>query len=124
MDRVIKFRAWNPEFKVMSENFSVQDLSECRHHGADFSGSIFLQFTGLHDKNGKEIYEGDVIGWHPSSLKNCYIIEFKFGELRFYSLDARKHNRSQPHISIGAYFKDTYIIGNIYENPELLENAQ
>lgn len=73
-----------------------------------------LQFTGLHDKNGKEIYEGDVFG---NDLLRCHIIRKENGEWI-----ATFRNKRIKDISIlDRKIKASIIIGNIYENPELLQ---
>jgi len=74
---------------------------------------ILLQFTGLKDKNGKEIYEGDLIG-----DKDCYVeVIFKDGSFcnkgDFKPIIEWIWARKRKGI-------ETEVIGNIYENPELL----
>lgn len=74
-----------------------------------------LQYTGLKDKNGKEIYEGDVIGcdgllWCVNYDMGSYTIGF--------TLDAINHNESCVH---HLTWEKGEVIGNVYENPELLE---
>lgn len=66
---------------------------------------VVMQFTGLHDKNGKEIYEGDIIKWgvHVGAVKwinSCIVFGDGFG--------------------LFPCNLTSEIIGNIYENPELL----
>ena len=64
--REIKFRAWDKDEKRMTTTFSVSSqgqvtftpLGESTRY---LTGYILMQFTGLLDKNGKEIYEGDII---------------------------------------------------------------
>lgn len=65
-----------------------------------------MQFTGLHDKNGKEIFEGDIL-----DFENGYISEIHFSNACFLLNDGM-HRENLSHGKI---------IGNIYQNPELLE---
>lgn len=69
-----------------------------------------MQYTGLKDKNGKEIYEGDVV--------KCYGGEFAFG---FWQYSERITIKDIFDILIAEEFDNIEVIGNIYENPELLE---
>ena len=74
------------------------------------------EFTGLHDKNGKEIYEGDVVQWGGSD-KETRAVEFKdgrFGILHCYNPDCNIFQTS--------IWDLVEVIGNIYENEELLED--
>lgn len=121
-NREIKFRVWN---KVMEEMF-YPDWDELATR-AKLSEMILMQHTGLHDKNGKEIYEGDVLKGIDTIVKdctkqpiewqnipfNCWVI-FADGEFKL----QRKHKN---HI-FGIKFSTRYeIIGDIYQTPELLK---
>jgi uncharacterized phage protein (TIGR01671 family) len=67
------------------------------------------QFTGLLDKNGKEIYEGDILGWEScEGTKNQIRWAVEFSPSRGFKTWSSSKN-------------DEIIIGNIYENPELLK---
>ena len=105
--REIKLRAWDLEDKYWVEDWVVSSygcildlLKELFRGHKDY---ILMQFTGLLDKNGVEIYEGDVV--YLAGYGN-YVVEWPFIQL-FQS----------------SWEKDVgQIIGNIYENPELLED--
>lgn len=110
MSREIKFRAWVEEGKWDYYAYDIQkraDMAEWFGH----SNIHIEQYTGLTDKNGKEIYEGDIVSIHNKSHKNEYdigVIEFKKGAFRCPFL-------------LGKYQSgQVEVIGNIHENPELL----
>lgn len=78
------------------------------------------QFTGLHDKNGREIYEGDIIKYKDSRGKHIEKVIFDKG--CFY---AGIHNGSSTRVApklINTRISE--VIGNIYDNPELLGGEQ
>ncbi len=113
--REIKFRAWCPRRQTMLNPFSLEEaldeLPARWHKGED----VFMQFTGLKDKNGKGIYEGDIMNmgryrgivrWEW--LKGRWELSNKF--------DIRQGYKSLTEPVARA----SEIIGNIYENPDLL----
>ncbi len=126
--RPIKFRAWDKKGKIMHDLYKdwyglsygmVIDDHEC-----DFW--ILMQYTGLKDKNGKEIYEGDIVGFpNPDSKKivRFGIIDIEDNEgyssnqLSGFYLE-EIGNKDLSHMD--KYLLDK-VIGNIYENPELLK---
>lgn len=135
MQREIKFRAWDIEHKEMTGWIELLADKENDWHGL-FTGRYpkieLLQYTGLKDKNGKEIYEGDIIA-HTDRPDICKArVYFEFGS--FLCQDAHRRIGGQ-YVGVATLYdlvgdplyegeeipKDGWvIIGNIYENPELL----
>jgi len=123
--REIKFRAWDRLRNRMSESFNL----DCLHYGyfIDKEGTLeastfylcdceIVQYTGLKSKNGKEIYEGDIIRWYPNSrAKSDVIIEWLRAGFGFGSW----YDDDFPDTE-----KESIIIGNIYENPKLLKEIE
>ena len=107
MNREIKFRAWDKKTKTIGWVVSYAgdmctilwegDRQEC---GIDTKNIEVMQYTGLKDKNGKEIYEGDIV-----EFKGFSIEEIKFEEGCF---NLEWHNKNYK------------VIGNIYENNKLI----
>lgn len=113
MNRIIKFRAWDKELNTMHDwNY----LSGWTPRDWVKSGVNVMQFTGLHDKNGKEIYEGDVAKLTDED-KNAgnYPIVWSMEEAGF--MVNGFHLDHYMAFLIGMSIE---VIGNIHENPELL----
>lgn len=116
----LKFRAWDTHNKIWLDpnifNVRCHDGRLQRRGCEGFIGGVkIVQFTGLKDKNGVEIYEGYVLKLEYESIKMVgYVKQQEDGEWIFYKDKGNflgvHHNKD--HISI---------IGNIYENPELLQ---
>lgn len=135
--RPIKFRAWLKEKKVMAEYVShMKHAPDCgvfeisvpfdesgqntfrKLHSIDEFD--LMQFTGLLDKNGKEIFEGDIV---ENSAKIAWVIEFNIeqGRYRYFrpenSLDEVRRTGFGLTNNQSKVLK---VIGNIHENPELI----
>lgn len=128
--REIKFRAWDTELKEMGEvlgmylhpNGWVDIQHGDKETDAEWRTRLnkvhLMQFTGLKDKNGKEIYEGDIVkDWE-------YIDSYKViwnREWACFELERITHaNDTTQEINYAQF--DLEVIGNIYENPELLSS--
>lgn len=72
------------------------------------------QFIGLHDRNGKEIYEGNVCSWKYGFISGVSEVRFFDGAFRLHGYPFDEHNL----IATGERLE---VIGNIHENPELLK---
>lgn len=118
--REIMFRAWNDEEKVM---ISADDLAFETYLPLwmQFKGSTltFMQYTGLNDKNDKEIYEGDIIEIVDSIGSHICVVKFING--CFVSVELGDSDEVCLREDIDN-FPHT-IIGNIYENTELLSKT-
>lgn len=111
--REIKFRAWNKNSEYMGNPFDLYEELTLDHManntGIWVKDTVFMQYTGLTDKAGVEIYEGDIVSYIPwgyvSPVKD--VIEYN-DKLAKYNIDR----------SVYGY----EVIGNIYENKELLND--
>ena len=109
--RPIKFRAWCNQ--KMFEPFDLMDLKEPIDYWHD--GTILMQFTGLLDKNCKEIWEGDILKYKPFEMLVTVVEFFEGG---FWMMNYPKDGHGVP---VGSFKESREVLGNIYENPELLK---
>lgn len=120
--RQIKFRAWDESQKYMAKQ-GTTDLENIQSFFFHFGGCQLMQFTGLFDKNGVEIYEGDIISfkrgignWSGKFITTSHLVCWDESVARFSlgkepeSIKFRRHPRYEYEV-----------LGNMYENPELLQ---
>lgn len=121
--REIKFRAWDKinkdMFNVESINFQESRVYKDTVSYREFNNVDIMQYTGLKDKNGKEIYEGDIL--FESFGERYYKVVFENGSFRA-EFDGDFEEHSFDLIDVVA--QGCKIVGNIYENPELMEEVR
>ena len=118
-----RFRAWDKEFKEMVQVdalvFDEQIIKATYKNGnvvkEDLKNYVLMQSTGLTDKNGKEIFEGDIIDSTDGFLTG--VIEFRVFLGMFVS-ELVEYNNFERLCNVASSRK---IIGNIWEHPELAE---
>lgn len=128
MKREIKFRAWNKEKNIMvynNEDDTYGYWDGCRNSNVGMVNEIlnskyyeeyeFMQFTGLHDKNGKEIYEGDIVKKTGSKEIDIGKVIYEYNG---FIVDVMNMDRFYGRVHLLEKF--TEVIGNIYEDSELL----
>lgn len=118
--RELEFRAWNAEHKTMvyfdAEKASSDEFIACHFFelmaGIHDSGEGLEQYTGLKDRNGVKIFEGDIL--YVAGLGNCLVGHYD----GFFGFTIESRNNIE---NIGLSLEDIErVIGNIHENPELI----
>lgn len=131
-----KYRAWDGVEKKFVEHFFITDnglICNMEKPTSDRkllipiekSELILMQSTGLRDKNGKEIFEGDIVQFEDCYTEtdflyvNTGIVEWSQGSFTITNRDSVEMGDL-----LDGEFLDVTIIGNVYENPELLEKKE
>lgn len=121
MQRELKFRIWDKRnLQWATDFYIIPETGKLWCENAAFipDDFVIMQYTNLKDGNNKELYEGDLIDYKDYMfLESPYLVEFHNG---FFGIKHKIDNTIYP-IDPEYYFE---IIGNVFENPELLETSQ
>lgn len=145
MEREIKFRAYINKSKGIKEisqiNYATKTIVTTDGYCYGFKDIILMQYTGLKDKNGKEIYEGDIVEFKDVGeegyeykegfgfdniaqvvYKNGIYTLSNFGETdnSYYATNSTDEERLEEVLRN----RNCKVVGNIYDNPELLEKGE
>lgn len=131
MSRVNKYRAWNTEKKIMC--YKHEDEEQHWFDGvccsdvemingrlnSDLSAYEYMQYIGVDDKNGKEIYEGDIV--RTNSRRLCKVVRFSSPQFQGWDLEPIEVKNPPP--KERELWEGLEVIGNVHENADLLKEA-
>lgn len=133
MQREFKFRIWDLKSKQWMEKMGVYqdgqlgDFSECFHNNAGKNGEYYIaqQFTGMKTRSGQEVYEGDIVAEKMINEMSANVESCNIGQVYFaagtFLIDGDGPLYEYTHSLTPDILENYEVIGNIFENPELLK---
>lgn len=116
--REIKFRAWNIETKTTTDWTTIRKYKKFEKL-MSLNHVVLMQYTGLKDKNietQKEVYDGDILQFVNGNIGT---VEWDYKNTGWIVRSTK--NKMRTHNLVNSLLLGALVIGNIYENPELLE---
>ena len=132
----LKFRCWNGETMVSPDYIDRDGVAYWKENSIPNSTDKVVLFTGLHDKHGKEIYEGDILlipvyptNSNPLGEPDMGVVEVVAGAFGWRYLDYKGERTGEfnSFLSWNGESKtlaEEEVIGNVYENPELIREVK
>lgn len=125
-----RYRAWDTTNKEMfKDTFSITESGQvvvveqedvmCPPDYVFVDNLVIMQSTGLKDKNGKEIFEGDIVKMSKDVYSEPTYYEVVRHRGGAYRLESKQHG-----CELWLRHTDCEVVGNVYENPELLEDKE
>ena len=121
-NRIIKFRVWNGEQMIYPDYIDREGYAHWSENSIPEISNKLMQFTGLLDKNGKEIYEGDILSGEDNLDKSPMVVCWDDENLQWVVKRVSDKDKFELwYVMEESSVKEPEVIGNIYENPELLK---
>ena len=127
MNREIKFRVWDAIDKEYNYDIVVGNILSAIHGSGDPLSEeeeeqfTLQQYTGLKDKNGKMIFEGDFIQYQYPTNDDCIKLKTKNIVLVRWTTEEEDNHPGFRIVDLWGQYGEMEVVGNIMENPELLK---